>query len=72
MQVRGGTDFNKGKRNELAILQVMDRAYCIIRRVIPVACPGLPNFIRCHSRFRISRIELVYPLPPHTYKCIGS
>ena len=39
MQVRGGTDFNKGKRNELAILQVMDRAYCIIRRVIPVhAC----------------------------------
>jgi hypothetical protein len=33
MQVRGGTDFNKGKRNELAILQVMDRAYCIIRRV---------------------------------------
>jgi hypothetical protein len=33
---------------------------------------GLPNFIRCHSRFRISRIELVYSLPPHIYKCIGS
>ncbi len=36
------------------------------------AVPGLPMFIRCHSRFRISRIELVYSLPPHIYKCIGS
>ena len=32
----------------------------------------LPTFIRCHSRFRISRMEVVYSLPPHGYKCIGS
>ena len=29
-------------------------------------------FIRRHSRFRISRIEFVYSLPPHAYKSIGS
>jgi hypothetical protein len=33
---------------------------------------GLPIVIRCHSGFRISRIELVHSLPPHGYKCIGS
>jgi hypothetical protein len=32
----------------------------------------LPSFIRCHSRFRISRMEVVYSLPPHGYKCIRS
>ena len=36
------------------------------------AARGLANFIRCHSGFRISRIELVYSLPPHGYKRIGS
>ena len=29
---------------------------------------GLPIFIRCHSRFRISRIGLVHSLPPHIHK----
>ena len=33
---------------------------------------GLSIVIRCHSGFRISRIELVHSLPPHGYKCIGS
>src|ERR1700733_3629947 len=36
------------------------------------AARGLANFIRCHSRFRISRMEMVYSLPPHIYKRIGS
>jgi hypothetical protein len=39
---------------------------------ISKARPALPIFIRCHSRFRISRIELVYSLPPHIYKVIRS
>jgi hypothetical protein len=33
---------------------------------------ALQIFIRCHSRFRISRMELVYSLPPHIHKGGGS
>ena len=58
MQVRGGTDFNKGKRNELAILQVMDRAYCIIRRVIPVAC--MCYFVSCVRRGGHGVLWIIY------------